>query len=105
MAEPLAVPAPTPPRRLPFYALLAAQAISFAGNALAGLALPWFVLQTSGSAARVGLIAFCALLPQPLAATFGGAFVDRLGHRRASVVADLASGIAVALVPLLYALG
>ena len=105
MVEPLAVPAPTPPRRLPFYALLAAQAISFAGTALAGIALPWFVLQTSGSAARVGLVAFCALLPQPLAATFGGAFVDRLGHRRASVVADLASGIAVALVPLLYALG
>ncbi len=105
MAEPLAAAAPTRPRRLPFYALLAAQASSFAGNALAGIALPWFVLQTTGSAARVGLVAFCALLPQVLAATFGGAFVDRLGHRRASVVADLASGIAVALVPFLYALG
>jgi MFS family permease len=105
MVEPIQHPAPPRPRRLPFYALLAAQAISFAGNALAGLALPWFVLQTTGSAARVGLVAFCALLPQVLAATFGGAFVDRLGHRRASVAADLASGIAVALVPLLYALG
>jgi len=105
MAKPITVAAPTRPRRLPFYALLAAQAISFAGNALAGLAIPWFVLQTTGSAARVGLVAFCALLPQVLAATFGGAFVDRLGHRRASVVADLASGVATMLVPLLYALG
>ena len=96
MVEPVRAPAPMPPRRAPFYALLAAQAISYAGNALAALALPWFVLTTTGSAARVGLVAFCALLPQPLAATFGGAFVDRLGHRRASVVADLASGIAVA---------
>lgn len=105
MVEPVHLPAMRRPRRLPFYALLVAQAISFAGNALAALALPWFLLQTSGSAARVGLVAFCALLPQPLAATFGGAFVDRLGYRRASVLADLASGIAVALVPLLHALG
>jgi MFS family permease len=105
MVEPVQPTPTTCPRQLPFYALLAAQAISFAGNALAALALPWFVLQTTGSAARVGLVAFCALLPQPLAATFGGAFIDRLGHRRASVVADLASGIATMLVPLLYALG
>ncbi len=37
-----------------------------------------------------------------LANLFGGAFVDRLGYKRASVIADLTSGFTVALIPLLY---
>lgn len=107
MVAPVPTPAPATPRArpVPFYALLVAQAISFAGNALAALAIPWFVLQTTGSAARTGVVAFCGLVPQILAATFGGAFIDRLGHKRASVIADLASCVAVALIPLLHALG
>ena len=35
--------------RLPLAALLAANAISIAGNMLTTLAIPWFVLQTTGS--------------------------------------------------------
>ena len=92
-------------RRVPFYALVWADAISMTGNALAQLAVPWFVLETTGSAARTGLTAFCGLLPLILATFFGGAVVDRLGHKRASVVADIASMVAVALIPLLHALG
>ena len=92
-------------RRAPFYALVWADAISMNGNALAQLAVPWFVLETTGSAARTGLTAFCGLLPMILATFFGGAVVDRLGHKRASVAADIASMVAVALIPLLHALG
>ena len=95
----------TPARRAPFYAVLGANAISMNGNALAQLAIPWFVLATTGSAAKTGLTAFCGLLPLILAGFFGGALVDRLGHQRASVIADLASAVAVALVPLLHWLG
>lgn len=95
----------TPTRRAPFYAVLGANAISMNGNALAQLALPWFVLATTGSAAKTGLTAFCGLLPLILAGFFGGALVDRLGHQRASVIADLASAVAVALVPFLHWLG
>src|SRR5690606_28204641 len=39
-----------------------------------------------------------------LASLFGGALIDRLGHRQASVIADLASMVAVAAIPLLYLL-
>ena len=97
--------APTTARRAPFYAVLGANAISMNGNALAQLAIPWFVLATTGSAAKTGLTAFFGLLPLILAGFFGGAIVDRLGHKRASVIADLASAVAVALVPLLHWLG
>ena len=91
-------------RPAPFVALIVAGAISFGGNALAQLAIPWFVLETTGSAAQTGLTAAAGLLPLILASLFGGALIDRLGHRQASVIADLASMVAVAAIPLLYLL-
>ena len=92
-------------RQAPFAALIGADAISLNGNALAQLAIPWFVLETTGSAARTGIVAAAGLLPLILANFFGGAVVDRLGHRRASIVADGASAVAVGLIPLLHAEG
>lgn len=89
-------------RRAPFAALIGADAISLNGNALAQLAIPWFVLETTGSAARTGIVAAAGLLPLILASFFGGAVVDRLGYRRASIVADGASAVAVGLIPLLH---
>ncbi len=91
-----------PADRLPLFALLGANAISLVGNQLTAIAVPWFVLVTTGSAAKTGLVAFCTILPAILGTFFGGAIVDRLSYRRASIVADLASGITVALIPLLY---
>ncbi len=91
-----------PSRRLPLYALLAANTISRTGNALAGVAIPWFVLETTSSAARTGITAAFGMLPVVLAAFFGGAVVDRFGFKRSSIVADLASAVAVVLIPLLH---
>lgn len=88
--------------RTPLAALLAANAISITGNRLTQLAIPWFVLQTTGSVAKTGLVGFFSLLPFVLSSALGGVVVDRLGYRRASVVADLASGASVLLVPVLY---
>ena len=89
-------------RRVPLYALYGADAISLTGNAVTQIAVPWFVLATTGSAALTALAVFFNFLPLVLAAFFGGVVVDRLGFRRTSVVADLASAGAVAAIPLLY---
>jgi predicted MFS family arabinose efflux permease len=62
--------------RLPLVALLAANAVSLLGNLVALVAIPWLVLEQTGSAART-----------------------------ASTVADLASAAAVAAIPLLHAAG
>ncbi len=95
-----------PTTRLPLAALFGANAISMVGNVLTIIAVPWFVLQTTGSAAKTGLTAFCAALAVVVASLLGGAVVDRLGYRRASIIADVASGAAVALVPTLrYTVG
>jgi MFS family permease len=88
--------------RTPFLALLVANAISLVGSTLTSLAIPWFVLATTGSAARTGVTAFCQALAVVIASFVGGAFVDRLGHKRASVIADLGSGLIVMLIPLLH---
>jgi MFS family permease len=66
------------------------------------LAIPWFVLQTTGSVTRMGITAFFATLPAVFSAFFGSVLVDRLGYKRTSVIGDLASGVTIMLVPLLY---
>jgi MFS family permease len=89
-------------RRLPIFALFLGDAVSLTGNALASVAIPWFVLQTTGSAAKTGITFAAITLGNVLAGFFAGPLVDRLGHKRTGVLTDLVSGATVALVPLLY---
>ncbi len=89
-------------QRTPLYALLVANSVSLVGNQFTIVALPWFVLQTTGSAAKTGLTGFAVALPYFLVGIFGGALVDRFGYRNTSIVADVVSGSAIAAVPLLY---
>lgn len=89
-------------KRLPIFSLFAANAISLTGNVMAAIAIPWFVLQTTGSAAQTGLTGFFTILPVVIAGFLGGTLIDRLGYRRTSIIADIASGATVALIPLLH---
>jgi MFS family permease len=91
--------------RLPLYALLAAHAVSLLGNTVAVIALPWFVLSTTGSAARMGIIAFFATLPIAVGSLSAGALVDRIGARRMSILSDALSAVTIAAIPVLYAAG
>jgi MFS family permease len=88
--------------RTPILMLLAAGTISNLGNQITTLAVVWFVLETTGSAAQAGLTGFFTLFPIVLALFFGGVLVDRFGHRRMSIIADLASAVTVALIPILH---
>src|SRR5574340_1479383 len=88
--------------RLPLIALFTANGISMVGNTFAALAIPWFVLQTTGSAAKTGITGFLTILPVVLAGFLGGALFDRLGYKRSSILADIASCVPVALIPLLH---
>lgn len=91
-----------PHRRLPLTALLAAQAVSVTGNRIALLAIPWFVLQTSGNAAQAGVAAAANTVPAMIAGLFAGPLIDRAGFRLTSVAADVASGLTIAAIPLLH---
>lgn len=88
--------------RLAVAAFLLGNGISVFGNTLALVALPWFVLQTTGSAGQTGVTGMAGALPVLIAGVVGGVLVDRVGGRRMSVVSDLISGVSVLLIPLLY---
>jgi len=66
------------------------------------VALPWFVLQTTGSAGQTGFTGMAFALPAFLAGIFGGVLVDRYGGRRMAIFSDIISGLSVALIPLFY---
>ena len=87
---------------IPLYSLFIANAISLVGNVFSLIAIPWFVLQTTGSATQTGITGFFTILPVILAGFLAGTLIDRLGYKRTSIIADYASGITTALIPLLY---
>ncbi|MFJ3860951.1 MFS transporter [Streptomyces sp. NPDC090085] len=97
-------PSPATSRR-PLVAVLGANAVSIAGSSLTMIGVPWFVLQTTGSAGRAGIVAFCATLPVIVAALIGGPVIDRIGRRRVSAASDLVCGLSVGAIPLLHHAG
>ncbi|WP_374214753.1 MFS transporter [Streptomyces sp. SKN60] len=91
--------------RLPLTAVLSANAISISGNSLTLIGVPWFALETTGSAGKAGLVAFCAAVPVVVSAIAGGPVIDRIGRRRVSVASDLICALALAAIPLLNRAG
>jgi MFS family permease len=92
---------PLPIGHRPLVTVLAANTISIAGDSVTQLGVPWYVLESTGSAARAGVVAFCALAPVAISAWASGPFIDRAGRRRVSILSDLACGTSVAAIPLL----
>lgn len=90
------------PGRLPLRGLLLAEAISLTGTRISTIAIPWFVLVSTGSATQTGLVAAVEMTPLVLFKVLGGPFTDRYGGRRISVVCDAASALVVGAVPLLH---
>ncbi len=89
------------PNRVPILALMSARAVSSTGNQLALVTIPWYVLQTTGSPGRVGAAGAVEAIGMIASSLLGGALVDRIGFRRASILADCMAGSAIALIPLL----
>ncbi len=87
---------------IPLYSLFTANAISLTGNVFTAIAVPWFVLQKTGSATQTGITGFFTILPVVIAGFFGGTLIDRLGYKRTSIIADVASGVTTLLIPLLH---
>jgi MFS family permease len=92
-------------RRAPFVALLSSYAISVAGTAMSGIAIPWLVLTTTGSAAKTGLAAFASMAPYVLAQALAGPLVDRAGLRRSFIWGNLVAAVAVGAIPVVSAVG
>lgn len=88
--------------KAPLYGLLAATIVGLVGRQLSVVALPWFVLTTTGSAAKAGLVGFAVFLPGLVVGILGGVLVDRFGYKVVSAGADTVCAVATFLIPLLY---
>ena len=80
-------------RLMPLIALLVANGFSLAGNAITMVVVPLYVLGDTDSVLAAGLAGAFVTVPVIIGGAFGGVLVDRLGFRRAAIIADLASGI------------
>ncbi|MGW1029954.1 MFS transporter [Streptomyces sp. NPDC002577] len=90
-------------RLRPLAGILTALLVAQSGTRISAIAIPWFVLVTTGSATQTGLVAFCEMGPYVVIKAFTGPLVDRVGPRRVSWVADVVSAAAALLIPLLHA--
>ncbi|WP_328328904.1 MFS transporter [Kribbella sp. NBC_00382] len=92
------------PNRAPLIAFLVANVVSVCGTRVSAIAIPWFVLISTGSPTKTGLVSLAEMLPLVLSKAFGGPLIDRIGPRRVSIVADVGSTLVVAMIPLLHSL-
>jgi predicted MFS family arabinose efflux permease len=83
-------------------ALLTAEIVSTTGSQMTWLALPWFVLLTSGSATRMSLVVAAELIGAGLFGLPGGKLLARLGARRLMMLCDAARGALILTVPVLH---
>src|SRR5258708_7614956 len=80
-----------------FRLLWIGESISLLGDQFYMIALPWLVLQLTGSALALGTAMALASIPRALFMLIGGAFVDRFSPRVVMIASNLARLVLVAL--------
>ena len=74
--------------------------LSGMSNGIVTIAIPWLVLQRTGSVTAAGLVAALSALPGIIASPFAGWAVDHFGRRIVSIVSDILSAVSVAAIPI-----
>src|SRR5205823_12978694 len=88
-----------------FALLWSGQALSLIGNFVSQVALPWQVLQLTGSAVQMGVVIAINIAANVVFLLFGGVLVDRVPRPRVLLACDLTSSGAMALIAVLSATG
>jgi MFS family permease len=94
-----------PLRQRDFRLLFFGRVVSFAGSAMAPVALAFAVLSLGGSATQLGLVLSIAILPQLGFLLAGGVIADRLPRNLIMVGSNLVAGIAQAAAAVLLVSG
>jgi MFS family permease len=89
-------------RSRPLAALLAAEVLSTTGTQMTWLALPWFVLVTSGSAKQMTLVIAAEAVGYALFGIPSGSLLERFGAQRTMRVCDAVRAPLMVLVPVLH---
>jgi MFS family permease len=86
----------------PLAALLAAEIVSTTGGQMSSLAVPWFVLVTTGSAKQMSVMLAGGVAGYALFGIPSGSVLAALGSRRTMLVADAVRAPLAALIPVLH---
>ena len=81
--------------------LVVAELVSLTGSSMTFVALPWFVLVTTGSIAKMGWVMAAEMLPIALFGIPSGALIARLGAKKTMVISDAARGPLLMVLPIL----
>ncbi|HVH52475.1 MAG TPA: MFS transporter, partial [Gaiellaceae bacterium] len=82
--------------------LLVAELVSLTGSAMTFVALPWFVLATTGSTAKMGWVLGAEMLPIGIFGIPSGTLIARIGAKRTMLVSDAARGPLMLVLPILH---
>ena len=86
------------------WTLVVAELVSILGTRMTYLALPWFVLVTTGSVSKMTIVLAVEMIPMALFGVPSGTLVQRYGARTVMLASDLMRAPLLAAVPLLHAL-
>lgn len=87
--------------RRPLTGLVLADIISTAGTEMTAIALPWFVLVTTGSPARMGIVLAAEFLGLSLLGLIGARVATAVGPRRLMLGSDLIRAVLIGAIPVL----
>jgi MFS family permease len=82
--------------------LLTAELVSLTGSSMTFVALPWFVLVTTGSTAKMGWVLAAEMLPIAIVGIPAGSLIARLGAKRTMLISDAARGPLLLVLPILH---
>jgi MFS family permease len=85
--------------------LIAAELVSLTGTSMTFVALPWFILATTGSTAKMGWVLAAELLPVALFGIPAGSVISKLGSKRTMLICDAARGPLMLVIPILHYYG
>jgi MFS family permease len=89
-------------QKRPIAALVSAEIVSILGTRMTYLALPWFVLVTTGSPSKMSFVLAAEILPSVLFGIPSGMVVERLGGRNTMLLCDAARIPLLAALPILH---
>lgn len=94
----IAAPAQHPMRNPAFRLLWVGNTISWTGDQFYLVALPWLILQFTGSSIVLGTITMMAAIPRAALMLLGGAVTDRISPRRIMILTACARTVLVAAI-------
>src|SRR3954453_11849939 len=85
--------------------LITAELVSLTGSSMTFVALPWFVLATTGSTAKMGWALAAEMLPIAIFGIPAGTVISKLGAKRTMLISDAARGPLLLVIPILHSTG